>query len=167
MGAAILRISKMRSKWTIKLHAALASRSQPQSSSSTKPTISERISRWTHKYAMFFLPFITVLRESLEAIVFVGGVSLSSPATAFPLPTITGLLAGIGIGWIIYRGGNTVRLQWFLVASTCVLYLVAAGLVSKAAWNFETHEVSIALVIHSSLTWGGYHIHTYAMMCDQ
>lgn len=47
--------------------------------------------------------FITVLREGIEAVVSIGGVSLSFPASAFPLPVITGLLAGALVGYIIYR----------------------------------------------------------------
>jgi high-affinity Fe2+/Pb2+ permease len=35
------------------------------------------------------------------------------------------------------RGGSASKLQYFLVISTCVLYLVAAGLFSKAVWYFE------------------------------
>jgi len=96
---------------------------------------------WSKKYAMFLLPFITVVREGLECVLFVGGVSFASPATSFPLPVVTGLLGGSIIGWLIYKGGNTVRLQWLLIASTCVLYLVAAGLLSKAAWSFDTYQV--------------------------
>ncbi|KAH0614096.1 uncharacterized protein H6S33_005982 [Morchella sextelata] len=124
MGAAILRLSKLQAKWSTKLTATLAS----------KP---KNMGGFTKKYAMALLPFITVLREGLEAVVFVGGVSISSPASAFPLPVITGLIAGGIIGWIIYKGGNTVKVQMFLVASTAVLYLVAAGLFSRAVWDFE------------------------------
>lgn len=36
-----------------------------------------------------------------------------------------------------FRGGATARLQIFLVLSTCLLYLVAAGLFSRAVWDFE------------------------------
>jgi len=36
-------------------------------------------------------------------------------------------------------GGNTAKLQLFLTISTCFLYLVAAGLFSKAVWYFENH----------------------------
>ena len=36
-------------------------------------------------------------------------------------------------------GGNTAKLQLFLIVSTCFLYLVAAGLFSKAVWSFEMH----------------------------
>lgn len=34
------------------------------------------------------------------------------------------------------------KLQLFLIVSTCFLYLVAAGLFSKAVWLFENHAVS-------------------------
>lgn len=37
------------------------------------------------------------------------------------------------------RGGSTSKLQLFLVVSTCLLYLVAAGLFSRAVWAFEQH----------------------------
>lgn len=88
---------------------------------------------------MFILPFITTLREGLEAVVFVGGVSLSLPATAFPIPVITGLLAGLLVGYLIYRGGNAMSIQIFLIASTSVLYLIAAGMFSKAVWSLQFH----------------------------
>jgi hypothetical protein len=35
------------------------------------------------------------------------------------------------------------RIQFFLIISTCFLYLVAAGLFSKAVWNFEANKVSL------------------------
>ena len=40
------------------------------------------------------------------------------------------------------RGGNLASIQTFLIISTCFLYLVAAGLFSKAVWAFEIHKVS-------------------------
>lgn len=36
-----------------------------------------------------------------------------------------------------YRSGTTARMQVFLVISTCVLYLVAAGLFSRAVGYLE------------------------------
>lgn len=33
------------------------------------------------------------------------------------------------------------KIQTFLIISTCFLYLVAAGLFSKAVWDFEIHAV--------------------------
>ena len=40
------------------------------------------------------------------------------------------------------RGGASSRLQCFLVFSTCLLYLVAAGLFSRAVWSFEQQRWS-------------------------
>ena len=39
------------------------------------------------------------------------------------------------------RGGNFASIQTFLIASTCFLYLVAAGLFSKAVWLLELDKV--------------------------
>lgn len=53
---------------------------------------------------MFLLPFVTVLREGLEAVVYIGGVSLTGlPATSFPLAVICGILCGCLVGYIIYK----------------------------------------------------------------
>jgi high-affinity iron transporter len=52
---------------------------------------------------MFVLPFVTVLREGLEAVVFVAGVSFSTPATSIPLPVVVGLIAGLVAGYLIYK----------------------------------------------------------------
>nr|CDI51051.1 high-affinity iron permease [Melanopsichium pennsylvanicum 4] len=38
--------------------------------------------------ALFMIPLITTLREGLEGVVFIGGVSLGLPATSIPLPAI-------------------------------------------------------------------------------
>ena len=43
------------------------------------------------------------------------------------------------------RGGNMASIQTFLIISTCFLYLVAAGLFSRAVWKFEENIVSLSL----------------------
>lgn len=67
------------------------------------------------------------------------------PATAFPIPVITGILAGLLVGWLIYRGGNAMSIQIFLIASTCVLYLIAAGMFSKAVWSLQYYQFERAV----------------------
>lgn len=131
MGAALLRISKLQTKWRVKLARALAAKDNRAEKAGDKFKV------WCEKYAMFMLPFVTILREGLEAVVFIGGVSLSVSATSIPLAVVTGLAAGLAIGYIIYRGGNAAPLQIFLIVSTCFLYLVAAGLFSRGIWYLE------------------------------
>ncbi|GJN74404.1 hypothetical protein PLIIFM63780_008486 [Purpureocillium lilacinum] len=133
MGVALLRIGKMQEKWRVKLARSLEA---PLKAGSRR----RWLGRFFEKYAMFALPFITVLREGIEAVVFVAGVSFSAPAYAVPLPVVVGLLVGGFIGWLLYKGGSTAKLQIFLVASTCLLYLVSAGLFSRAVWNFEAQK---------------------------
>lgn len=135
MGVAMLRVNKMQEKWRVKLATALLT---PPKNKKDR----YKIGYLTKKYCMFILPFITVLREGLEAVVFVGGVGLSSPATAFPIPVITGLLAGALVGYLLYIGGTTQSLQIFLIFSTCILYLIAAGLFSRSVWYFQTYVFS-------------------------
>jgi len=81
----------------------------------------------TGKWILFILPLITVLREGkhddlatqsfesftdiqtttmkkgLEAVIFVGGVSLGQPATSIPIAAIVGLVCGFVCGFIIYE----------------------------------------------------------------
>ncbi|KAK5110435.1 hypothetical protein LTR62_005786 [Meristemomyces frigidus] len=158
VGAALLRVSKLQDKWRVKLARALEKNDQ-----TAKGSTGSRFKLWGQKYALFLLPFITVLREGLEAVVFIGGVGLSLPATAFPLAVVCGLLAGIAVGYLIYRGGNSARLQIFLIISTCFLYLVAAGLFSKSVWFFENHAWNKIVGGDASETGSGpgsYNIHT-------
>ena len=98
VGAALLRVSKLQDKWRVKLANAL----EKQHIKENSPA-GNRFKLWCEKYAMFLLPFITVLREGLEAVVFIGGVGLTLPAESFPLAVICGLLAGMLVGYLIYR----------------------------------------------------------------
>jgi high-affinity iron transporter len=126
MGAALLRVSKMREKWQAKLEKEYQTQGQWY----------KRL--FGGKYIMFWIPFVTVLREGIEALVFICGVSFTSPSgKAIPLPLFAGLAAGAAASYVIYRGGAGSKLQFFLIASTCLLYLIAAGLFSKCVWYFQ------------------------------
>ena len=137
MGAALLRVNKLQDKWRVKLSKVLEARDKQ-----TQKKLSKRFSQWAERNAMFALPFITVLREGLEAVIFIGGVGLGEPASSFPLAVSCGLGVGALVGFLIYKGGNTASLQIFLIISTCFLYMVAAGLFSKAVWSFEIRQWS-------------------------
>lgn len=131
MGLAMLRINKMKEKWRVKLAQALV-----------KPANGKKwlgFGQFTKKYAMGILPFVTTLKEGLEAVIFVGGVGLSAPASSFPLAVISGLAVAILVGVAMYFTGSSTSLQIFLVVSTCFLYLIGAGLFSKSIWSFENY----------------------------
>lgn len=51
-----------------------------------------------------------------------------------------GFVCGCLVGYLIYRGGSLVRLRWFFILSTMILYLVSAGLMSRAVGFIEQYE---------------------------
>ncbi|KAJ9114381.1 hypothetical protein QFC20_001524 [Naganishia adeliensis] len=144
MGLAFLKMDRSRVKWRIKLSQAFDDSIQTATGNSEEDALAKRRAR-SGKWALFLLPFITLIREGLEAVVFVGGVSLGQPATSIPIPVITGILAGAVIGYIIYRSGSTIALSWFLVASTYLLFLIGAGLFSKCIGFFEYYRFAKAV----------------------
>jgi high-affinity iron transporter len=100
----------------------------------------------------------------MEAVVFVGGVSLGQPATSIPIAAIVGIAAGLVVGFVIYsfasRSSESLRtriqyglvltllllaLTIFLIVMTNFLLLIGAGLFSKAVGNFETHAFNTLL----------------------
>ncbi|KAF9182701.1 high-affinity iron permease [Haplosporangium sp. Z 767] len=127
MGLAMLRTTHLQEKWQAKLTKAMDDENQ------------RGLGNASRRYALFILPLITVLREGLEAIVFIGGVTFSTDAKSIPAAVIAGVLCGLAIGFIIYRGGNKMNLNIFFTASTCLLLLIAAGLVSKGVQAAENY----------------------------
>ena len=77
MGAGLLRVFKLQDKWRVKLARALEKQDHSKAPAGTRFKI------WSQKYAMFLLPFVTVLREGVEAVVFIAGVDLGLPAESF------------------------------------------------------------------------------------
>lgn len=135
MGIAMLRVNKMQAKWRVKIAKAMI---ELPSDKRQKWSIKY----WATKYSMFLLPFITVLREGLEAVVFVAGAGVTttgSKVSAYPLPVVIGLICGLACGMLLYYGGSKSSLQIFLVISTCILYLISAGLFSRGVWYFDNY----------------------------
>lgn len=86
---------------------------------------------------LFTIPFVTTLREGLEAVVFLGGVSLGLEASSIPLAAIVGLFCGFLCGFIVFRAGGYGKIKIFLLFSTCLLLLIAAGLFSRSIYYLQ------------------------------
>ncbi|KAJ7054381.1 iron permease FTR1 [Mycena amicta] len=127
MGVTMLRMDRAKAKWRVKLERAFSKHAHTDGST--------KLGRWV----LFILPLITVLREGMEAVIFVGGVSLGQPATSIPIATIVGLICGLIIGFLIYTFASRTTLTVFLIAMTNLLLLIGAGLFSRAVWAFQEH----------------------------
>ncbi|KAJ3202515.1 ATPase with role in protein import into the ER [Entophlyctis luteolus] len=102
-----------------------------------KSPVNERRERMRGAQAFFWIPFVTVVREGLEGMVFLGGIGISEDAGHIPLAVIVGLLCGGLIGVAIYRAGNTMKLHTFFISATVVILYLCAGLFSKAVLMFQ------------------------------
>ncbi len=135
MGHSMLRVSKLEAKWRGKILRQLEGKTDDQ-----KQTLGDRLKVWSEAHALFVVPFVTLLREGVEAVVFVGGVTVGTPVQSVPLPAVLGLLAGVAVGGVIYKSGKMASLKFILTAGTCLLYHVGAGLFSRSVWFLEADE---------------------------
>ncbi|KAF8691069.1 hypothetical protein AX14_002825 [Amanita brunnescens Koide BX004] len=141
MGLSMLKLDRAKTKWRVKLQRAFEGKNVDSST---------RAGKWV----LFTLPLITVLREGLEAVVFVGGVSLGQQATSIPIAAITGLIAGLLVGFIVYQFASRSTLTIFMVVMTNLLFLIGAGLFNRAVWSFEWQKWITLLGIHGDDTLG-------------
>lgn len=169
MGIGLLRINKvMKIKWWMKLGDAYGSHNhkpssqqpeleqdfepynQRESIDSNEPLTSRNAAvtaveaptkkPFTKRYFLAILPLVTTLREGLEAVVFIGGAGMSQPLSSIPFLIVAGVAFGSTMGYLLYRGGNSMSLQYFLICSTCFLYIVSAGLMSRGVWFMELEQ---------------------------
>lgn len=94
--------------------------SETKSSASPRPSLLQRVVAKVKqpflkanrgRTTIFTVPFITTLREGLEGVVFIGGVSLGLPATSIPLPAIIGIACGLAIGAFVFKAGSFAKIR--------------------------------------------------------
>lgn len=77
---------------------------------------------------MFLLTFTSIIREGIEACIFLFGVNTGAKPTGIPLAAVSGILVGALAGFIVYYTGRSIkRLKTFFIIMTVVLLLIAAG----------------------------------------
>jgi len=124
MGITMLKLDRAKTKWRIKLQQAFEGQ---------HVTGAARTGKW----ALFTLPFVVVLREGLEAVVFVGGVSLGQSASAIPIAAIVGIICGLICGFMLYTFASRSTISVFLIVITNFLLLIGAGLFSRAVGAYQ------------------------------
>ena len=109
--------------------------------------------------AIFLIPLITTAREGLEAIVFIGGVSLGLPASSIPLPAIVGLIVGFLVGYLCFRAKGFAKMKPILVTMTCCLLVISAGMFSRSVYYLEFYQY--VKLVGDAATEGGNSYGTY------
>lgn len=78
---------------------------------------------------------IAVLREGAETVLFLYGIATSERvgASALLLGGFAGIVAGICVGYALYKGLLRIPLHWFFSATSALVLLLAAGMASQMA----------------------------------
>jgi high-affinity iron transporter len=78
---------------------------------------------------------LAVLREGSETVLFLYGIAATETggATSMLVGGMSGMLAGIALGYAIYAGLLRVPMRWFFAATSVMVLLLAAGMASQAA----------------------------------
>lgn len=94
---------------------------------------------------LFFFVFLMVLREGVETVLILAGVSLNSTELLSFLGTLLGVGVAILFGVMFVKGSVRINLQKFFRVTTVILFFVAAQLIVSGL-----HELSESGVIRSS-----------------
>ncbi|KJE00187.1 iron ion transporter [Cryptococcus gattii NT-10] len=155
MSLAFLRLPHAQTKWRLKLLSAYQSQTNDFESESrpgspggrrhgdallhpSHATTPPRHTRANRASAILFgLPFITVLREGLEGIVFLGGIGLSESPSSVVGGGIFGLFAGGLCAYLLFSSTTPLSVHTFTTFSSLLLFLIGAGLASRSAYALE------------------------------
>ena len=84
-----------------------------------------RITLWT-------MAFFAVFREGLECIVFLAGLTSEYSGKSMIFPAFAGVIIGLIFGYFFVLSSKVVAMFYFVLISMFMLFLMAAGLVSKS-----------------------------------
>jgi len=89
----------------------------------------------------FMLAFTSVLREGIEAVIFILGIGAMYSPAALVIGSLGGLLVGCILGFGMFLGSRQFDMSSFFIASAVFLIFIAAGLAAHSSYEFQKAEV--------------------------
>src|ERR1700745_3686526 len=105
----------------------------------------ESLASGSSRIGVFLFVFLMILREGVETVLTLAGVTLNSTELMTFIGTLLGVLAAVTFGVMFVKGSVRINLQKFFRVTTVILFLVAAQLVVAGL-----HELSESGVLPSS-----------------
>ena len=93
-----------------------------------------------HKAGLFFLVFISVFREGIETVIFLGAASFVAADNNL-FGAILGIFAAIVLGYVIFVGSKKINIKVFFNVTSVILILFAAGLAAKGVHELEEAKI--------------------------
>ena len=101
----------------------------------------------THKAGLFFLVFISILREGIESVIFLAAVRFSSVKSGILGPAL-GIIAAVLLGYFFFVTSVRINIKKFFNVTGIILILFAAGLLAHGIHEFQEAQVIPQVVEH-------------------
>lgn len=136
----MLKFYNVERKWRRKLQGALdADR--------------EKAAR-SYRWSVLLLALSATLREGIESVLFLTGVSQGAGVKSIIIPGIVGVILGLALGMAIFYTGRSIKsLKWFFILSCGLLLLIAAGLVAQGVVFFTSSGLFGTLFPYEDRAW--------------
>ncbi|QEE17977.1 FTR1 family protein [Promethearchaeum syntrophicum] len=101
----------------------------------------------THKFGVFSVVFVSILREGIETVLFLGAARFSEENNSL-LGAILGIIIAIILGIIIYQGTSKINLKLFFTITSYFLIIIAAGLLAHGIHEFQEAGIIPIFIEH-------------------
>lgn len=100
-----------------------------------------------HRFGLFALVFVSILREGIETVIFLGAASFASADNSL-VGALLGITAAVILGYALFVGSRKINIKKFFNATSILLILFAAGLVAYGVHELQEAHVIPVLVEH-------------------
>ncbi|MFA6096054.1 MAG: FTR1 family protein [Candidatus Paceibacterota bacterium] len=100
-----------------------------------------------HKAGLFFLVFISILREGVETVIFLGAASFASGNSNL-IGAVLGVSVAVLLGYAVFVGSMKINVKMFFNFTSLILIFFAAGLVAQGVHEFEEAGAIPVLIEH-------------------
>lgn len=94
-----------------------------------------------HRFGIFSLVFISILREGIETVIFLGAADFQVAVEFGWLGSILGTTTAVILGLLLYKGSLKINLKTFFNITSVLLIMFAAGLVAHGIHELQEAEV--------------------------
>lgn len=101
-----------------------------------------------HKVGLFFLVFISVLREGIETVIFLSAANYVSTVENSLVGAFLGIIAAVILGYAMFVGSKKINIKSFFNVTSFILILFAAGLVAHGIHEFQEAKVVPTYIEH-------------------
>lgn len=103
-----------------------------------------------HRFGIFMLVFLSVLREGVETVIFLGATGFRAESGAFGnlIGGILGIVLALAVGFLLFVQSRRLPIKKFFQATSLLLILFAAGLVAHGVHELEEAGVLPTVVEH-------------------